>query len=72
MPLTARIAGSAPAPLDVVGAFKTFGPFGPPYEVVAPMRRLDDGDWMMQVRLLETGEDVEYRYAHVLDDPIAA
>jgi len=57
-----------PAP-ELIGAFKTFGPFGPPYQVVKPIRRLDDGDWLLQVHQLETGEDVEYRYTHVLADP---
>ncbi|MFZ4536070.1 DUF5397 family protein [Propionivibrio sp.] len=37
-----------------------------------PVRRLADGDWMMRVRLLETSEEVEYRYTHVQDDPKAA
>ena len=39
---------------------------------IKPVRQLADGDWMMRVRLLETSEEVEYRYTHVLDDPKAA
>jgi hypothetical protein len=60
-----------PAP-EIIGTYKTFGPFGPAYQVVAPIRPLGDGDWLMEVRLLETGEDVEYRYTHLVDDPKAA
>lgn len=62
---------SFPSP-DLLGVFKTFGEFGPPYQVVEPVCQLADGDWMMRVRLLESGEEVEYRYTHVLDDPKAA
>lgn len=60
-----------PAP-DLIGTFKTFGPVGPAYEVVAPVRPLPDGDWIMRVRILASGEESEYRYTHVLDDPKAA
>ncbi len=60
-----------PAP-ELIGGFKTFGPFGPAYQVVGPIRRLADGDWLVRVRLLETGEETEYRYAHLVDDPKAA
>jgi hypothetical protein len=62
---------SFPTP-TLLGAFKTFGVFGPAYQVVEPVRPLTDGDWMMRVRVLETSEEIEYRYTHVLDDPKAA
>lgn len=62
---------SFPSP-TLLGGFKTFGVFGPAYQVVEAVRQLADGDWMMRVRLLETSEEVEYRYTHVLDDPKAA
>ncbi len=60
-----------PSP-TLLGVFKTFGVFGPAYQVIDAVRQLADGDWMMRVRLLETSEEVEYRYTHVLDDPKAA
>ena len=60
-----------PAPA-LLGAFRTFGDLGPAYQVVEPVRQLADGDWLMRVRLLETGEETEYRYTHVLADPKAA
>jgi hypothetical protein len=66
-----QIIPSFPSP-TLLGVFKTFGVFGPAYQVVEPVRQLADGDWMMRVRLLETSEEVEYRYTHVLDDPKAA
>ena len=62
---------SVPSP-SLMGTFKTVGVFGPAYQIVEPVRQLDDGDWLIRVRLLETGEEVEYRYTHVLNDPKAA
>ena len=56
----------------LIGKIKTFGPFGPSYEILEPVRQLEDGDWILKVRLVESGEEVEYRYTHVLDDPKAA
>lgn len=59
-------------PPDVpVGRIKTFGLFGPKYEVIKPVRALSDGDWMVEILLLETGEKAEYRLTHVYDDPEA-
>jgi len=55
-----------------VGNIKSFGALGPKYEVGQPLRQLDDGDWMVEVVLVETGEKAEYRLTHVNDDPKAA
>ncbi len=60
-----------PAP-ELIGTFKTFGPFGPAYQIVEPIRQLADGDWLVRVRLLESGEDAEYCYKHLIEDPKAA
>lgn len=54
-----------------VGKIKSFGAFGPKYEVREALRALDDGDWMVEVMLAETGEKAEYRLTHVNDDPEA-
>jgi hypothetical protein len=54
-----------------VGKIKSFGLFGPKYEVGQALRQLDDGDWMIEVTLIETGEKVEYRLTHLIDDPEA-
>ncbi len=50
---------------------KSFGPFGPKYKVCFPVRSLPDGDWMMGVEVLETGERLEYRLSNIHDDPDA-
>ena len=54
-----------------VGEIKSFGPFGPKYEVGQALRQLDDGDWMVEVTMIETGEKSEYRLTHLSDDPQA-
>jgi hypothetical protein len=54
-----------------VGKIKSFGPFGPKYQVGQAIRQLDDGDWMIEVTMIETGEKAEYRWVHLSDDPEA-
>ena len=42
------------APPNVpVGKIKSFGPVGPKYEVGQALRQLDDGDWMIEVNMIE-------------------
>lgn len=54
-----------------VGKIKSLGLFGPKYEVGQAIRQLDDGDWMVEITMVETGEKVEYRRTRLLDDPEA-
>ena len=60
----------APPPVPV-GKIKSFGPFGPKYEAGLALRRLDDGDWMVEVTMIDTGEKAEYRWTRLTDDPDA-
>ncbi len=60
----------APPPIPV-GKIKSFGPFGPKYEVGQAVRQLDDGDWMVEVTMVETGEKTEYRLTRLSNDPEA-
>ena len=63
---------TAVAPPSIpVGKIKSFGPFGPKYEVGQALRQLDDGDWMVEVTMVETGEKSEYRLTRLSDDPQA-
>jgi hypothetical protein len=62
---------AAALPSIPVGVIKSFGPFGPKYEVGQALRQLDDGDWMIEVTMIETGERVEYRWTRLNDDPEA-
>lgn len=59
------------APFVPVGKIKSFGPFGPKYEVGQALHPLDDGDWLVEVTMVETGEKTEYRWTHLTDDPEA-
>ena len=54
-----------------VGMVKTFGDFGPAYQVGKPIRETEEGDWMVQIKLVATGEDTEYFLSKILDDPAA-
>lgn len=58
-------------PLIPVGKIKSFGPLGPRYAVGQALRQLANGDWMVEVTLIETGEKAEYRLTHLRDDPEA-
>ena len=49
-------------PAVPAGAINCFGPFGPKYQVGSPLRQLQDGDWVIAVTLVETGEQAEYRH----------
>lgn len=53
------------------GRIKSFGVFGPKYEVGDTLRQLADGDWMVRIKLVESGEEAEYRYSHLVNDPEA-
>jgi len=58
-------------PAVPVGKIKSFGPLGPKYEVGPALRRLADGDWLVEVTVLDTGEKAEYRLTRLSDDPEA-
>ncbi|KPF60038.1 hypothetical protein D621_02860 [beta proteobacterium AAP51] len=65
-------AASKPdAPSGVVGRSKTFGPLGPPHLVGNAIRRLEDGDQLVPVSLVQSGQVAGYRLSHILDDPDA-
>jgi len=56
-------------PMSFVGTWRRFGEVGPVYEIIGRERRLDDGNWLMRIRVLETGEEVDYKLTDILDDP---
>ncbi|MGB3836300.1 DUF5397 family protein [Castellaniella sp.] len=48
------------APLPVpVSIIKTFGPFGPKYEIGELVEQLEDGDWLVEIVLMEMGEKAD-------------
>jgi uncharacterized protein DUF5397 len=55
----------------LAGTYRRFGELGPVYRVVGPVWRLPDGDLMLRVLLVESGEEAEYRLSHAAEDPPA-
>ncbi len=60
-----------PAPVVPLGRFKTFGPLGPKYEIVGTGRQGPNKEWLVPIRLVDSGEQMEYRYSRVQQDPDA-
>jgi len=56
---------------QMIGQYRTFGNFGPAYRVLAPLRTTPDGKWILQIKVLTSGEEAEYPYEKALEDPIA-
>ncbi len=59
-----------PLPQTLVGTWRRFGSVGPVYEIIGVGETLPDHDRMMRVRVLESGEEVDYRFTDILDDPL--
>lgn len=59
-----------PQPSNLLGTWRRFGPAGPVYEIIGAGNELSDGDHMMRIRVVETGEEVDYRFTDILDDPV--
>jgi hypothetical protein len=53
------------------GHVKTLGTMGPKYEVCEPIKQINNEDWLIKIRLLESGEETEYPYSHAIKDPEA-
>jgi hypothetical protein len=61
---------NTPPPIPV-GKIKSFGALGSKYEVGPALRQLDNGEWMIEVKMIETGETSEYRMTRMMNDPEA-
>jgi hypothetical protein len=53
----------------LVGTWRRFGTLGPVYEIVKAGKPLEGGDRLMRIRVLESGEETDYRLSEVLEDP---
>ena len=62
---------SSSQPALPIGKIKSFGAFGPKYEVGQAIRPTGNGDWMVRIKLVESGEEAEYRYSRLKEDPDA-
>ena len=56
-------------PQRLIGTWRRFGIFGPVYEIVSKERDLPNGDSLMRVRVVESGEEIAYKLTDILDDP---
>lgn len=56
-------------PANLVGTWRRFGAVGPVYEIIGVGNELPGEDRFMRVRVVETGEELDYRLAEILDDP---
>ena len=54
---------------EVIGTWRRFGLSGPVHEIVSEGKQLPAGDETVRVRVIETGEELDYKLADVLDDP---
>ena len=61
--------GNMPHPANLIGTWRRFGAVGPVYEIIGSGDELPGGDRRMRVRVVETGEELDYRHAEILDDP---
>jgi hypothetical protein len=56
----------APTTKDLIGTYRTFGPYGPLYKVVGKV-----GDNRVHVIVIESGEELDYPIDRALEDPEA-
>ncbi|MBF0607654.1 MAG: DUF5397 family protein [Candidatus Magnetobacterium sp. LHC-1] len=54
---------------ELVGTWRRFGEIGPVYEIIGAGEILPDGKRLMRIKVLESGEEVDYSLANILEDP---
>jgi hypothetical protein len=54
-----------------VGNINRFGEIGIIYQVGKPIKQLDNGDWLIEITLIETGEITECNLSNIQNDPKA-
>lgn len=57
-------------PEHLVNTYRRFGRFGPAYQVISISRKLESGDVLMKVHVIENNEDIEYPLSNILIDPL--
>jgi hypothetical protein len=57
-------------PQTLIGTWRRFGLQGPVYEIIGEvMDFLEEGVQRMRIRVVETGEELDYKLSDILDDP---
>jgi hypothetical protein len=54
-----------------IGRIKTFGSEGPKYEIMGSGHPSEGGEWLVPIRVIESGEELEYPYSQLTLDPEA-
>ncbi|MCE0523515.1 MAG: DUF5397 domain-containing protein [Methylacidiphilales bacterium] len=62
---------TATTPIVQIGQIKTFGVCGPKYAVTGRERLSKEGEWLVPIRVIESGEELDYRYSRFTLDPEA-
>jgi hypothetical protein len=57
-------------PVGVIGSIRTFGEYGPIYEVTGMAPANEDGEPMVFILVIESGETLDYELEAVLADPL--
>ncbi|MBN9559232.1 MAG: DUF5397 family protein [Alphaproteobacteria bacterium] len=56
-------------PEHLIGTWRRFGTAGPVYEIIGARGELPGGERIMRVRVVESGEELDYRLSEIMDDP---
>lgn len=55
---------------DVIGSIRTFGDYGPMYEVTGIAAPNEDGEPMVSLLVIKSGETLDYQLEAVFEDPL--
>lgn len=58
-------------PTLLVGKIRRFGNFGPAYEILGLSEKKSEKGIILNIRVIDTDEFVEYPYSNAIDDPEA-
>jgi hypothetical protein len=56
-------------PQTLIGTWRRFGAFGPVYEILSEGEDQPKGEKSMKVRVIESGEELDYMLSEILNDP---
>jgi Family of unknown function (DUF5397) len=56
-------------PQLLVGTWRRFGRTGPVYEILAQSGIAASGSQLLRIRVIESGEELDYPLDEILDDP---
>lgn len=56
---------------DLVGSFRSFGAVGPTYQVISVVEPATGSNILLRVRVVESGEVLDYPLVQAISDPAA-